>query len=163
VHRAVNPPDAANLADGAMKGIASPLYTLDGDGARAVESDTEDDNDLGESDGESATAHLTERAKDDAGSAGDKADDIRAHLKNIMGHIHEVGSGNAAVAEELSTEMTALPDELNRHDMEQDVSNVQNDAKTIADRLAAGKVPWGPTLCCAHRRRTATSTPRLQA
>merc|ERR1712196_215181 len=142
-HRAVNPPDAANLADGAMKGIASPLYTLDGDGARAVESDTEDDNDLGESDGESATAQLTARAKEDAGSAGDKADDIRAHLKNIMGDIHEVGSGNAAVAEELSTEMTALPDELNRHDMEQDVSNVQNDAKTIADRLAAGKVRLG--------------------
>jgi len=142
-HRAVNPPDAANLANGAMKGIASPLYTLDGDGARAVESDTEDDNDLGESDGESATAQLTARAKEDAGSAGDKADDIRAHLKNIMGDIHEVGSGNAAVAEELSTEMTVLPDELNRHDMEQDVSNVQNDAKMIADRLAAGKVRLG--------------------
>merc|ERR1712196_666553 len=69
-HRAVNPPDAANLANGAMKGIASPLYTLDGDGARAVESDTEDDNDLGESDGESATAQVTARAREDAGETG---------------------------------------------------------------------------------------------
>jgi len=142
-HRAVSAPESTYE----LEGFGQAIFQMDGDGARAVAGDEEDNNDLGEgvTDGESVSAQLTNRAQADAKAVIDKEGNVGSVMEQIMGNLNALTKGDKSqhVHDELTYDMMHLPDTFQANDMHQDVANLKLDAKKLLDRVKHGEVDLG--------------------